>query len=133
MPESDGLLTVLVVALALALTVVSVAAARQVRRLRATLARQDSLLRSLERDMQAVWVGAKGMGDAVVSLEQRLARMTERQDRLDQRDPDQRTYQHAIRLTQGGAGVEELMEVCGIARNEAELIHRLHHRDRHAH
>ena len=39
-----------------------------VRRLRAELERQEGLVRGLERDMQAVCVGARGMGEAVVIL-----------------------------------------------------------------
>ncbi len=101
-----------------------------VRRLKGRIAEQDVLLRSLERDMQAVCRGAKGMGDTVLELEQKLRHLTERQDSLDLREPSSQVYNHAIRLTHGGASVEELVASCGLSRSEAELLHLLHRRTR---
>lgn len=109
-----------------ALVAVSVGAAAYVRRLKARLARQENFLRSLERDMQAICVGARGMGDAVLRLEEKLRRLTERQDELSLREPDQRVYHQAIRLASRGASVDELVATCGLPRGEAELIHILH-------
>jgi hypothetical protein len=96
------------------------------RRLRREVVRQERLLRTLERDMQAVWVGARGVGDAVGQLEERLRRLTERQDQLALREPGQQVYHQAIRLARRGAGVDELVATCGLAQGEAELIHVLH-------
>ena len=97
-----------------------------VRRLRAELERQEGLVRGLERDMQAVCVGARGMGEAVVLLEDRLRRLTERQDELALREPDEGVYHQAIRLASRGASVEELVTTCGLPRGEAELVQILH-------
>jgi hypothetical protein len=44
----------------------------------------------------------------------------------EQGDGDGRAYSQAIKLVQKGASVEELMEVCGLARGEAELIAMMH-------
>lgn len=76
--------------------------------------------------MQAVCVGARGMGEAVVLLEDRLRRLTERQDELALREPDQGVYHQAIRLASRGASVEELVTTCGLPRGEAELVQILH-------
>ncbi len=97
-----------------------------IRRLKRRIAGQEALLRSLERDMQAVCLGARGMGDAVAKLERKLRKLTERQDTLDLRDPDSQLYRHAITLVRRGAGVQELVSSCGITAGEAELIHLLH-------
>ena len=111
--------------LAGALSVV-LASAFRLRRLKRRLSEQEALLRSLERDMQALCAGAKGMGVVVAKMEQRLYRLTERQDNLDLRDPNSQLYHHAIALVRRGAGVQELVNSCGIAASEAELIHLLH-------
>ncbi len=100
------------------------------RRLKRRVAEQDAFLRSLERDMQAVCRGARGMGDTVIKLEQKLRRLTERQDSLDLREPNSQIYNHAITLAHRGATVEELVQSCGLARNEAELLHLLHRQKR---
>jgi hypothetical protein len=97
-----------------------------IRRLKGQLARQDTLLRGLERDMQAICLGARGMGDAVLQLDDKLRRLTERQDAMALREPDQAVYHQAIRLAHRGASVEELVSACGLPRGEAELIHVLH-------
>ncbi|MDJ0872967.1 MAG: DUF2802 domain-containing protein [Gammaproteobacteria bacterium] len=101
------------------------------RRLKRRMAQQDAFLRSLERDMQAVCRGAKGMGDTVVKLERKLRQLAERQDTLDLREPNSLIYNHAITLAHRGATIEDLVRSCGLARNEAKLVHLLHRRGGH--
>ena len=108
-------------------TVLSVVHARRLKR---RVAEQDAFLRSLERDMQAVCRGARGMGGTVIKLEQKLRHLTERQDSLDLREPNSQIYNHAITLAHRGATVEQLVESCGLARSEAELLHLLHRQKR---
>ena len=100
------------------------------RRLKKRVAAQDAFLRTLERDMQAICRGAKGMGDTVVKMEQKLRQLAERQDSLDSREPNSQIYNHAISLAHRGASIEQLINSCGLARNEAELIHLLHRQGR---
>ena len=109
-----------------ALAGVAALALLRIRRLRQHIAEQNALLESLERDMQAVCLGAKGMGDTVQRLEHKLRKLTERQDQLDMREPDARVYHHAIALVRKGAGVDDLVSTCGLTPNEAELVHLLH-------
>ena len=108
-------------------TVLSVVHARRLKR---RVSEQDAFLRSLERDMQAVCRGARGMGGTVIKLEQKLRHLTERQDSLDLREPNSQIYNHAITLAHRGATVEQLVESCGLARSEAELLHLLHRQKR---
>ena len=89
--------------------------------------RQEAVIRRLQSDVHALCAGAINMGNYVSTLEQRLRRLTERQDQSDLRDPMQQTYAHAIRLAQRGADVNDLVENCGLARGEAELLLRVHH------
>jgi hypothetical protein len=96
------------------------------RRLKRRVLEQEALLRSLERDMQGICLGARGMGETVARLEKRLHRLTERQDSLDLRDAGRQPYHYAITLAQRGAGVEDLVRRCGLTPGEAELLHLLH-------
>jgi hypothetical protein len=124
----------LTVALLAAVAVLALAllggAVLHVRRLRRQLGRQEAVLLALERDLQAVCTGARGMGEVVSRLEDRLRRLTERQDELTLREPGHEVYHQAIRLTHRGASVEELVATCGLPRGEAELIHILHRNGR---
>ncbi len=45
-----------------------------------------------------------------------------RQEQLELRDPDNRSYERAIQLVHRGASIEDLMASCGLSRGEAELV-----------
>ena len=81
---------------------------------------------SMQKDIHALCAGAINMGKHLDGLEQRIRRLAERQDQLELRDPLEQTYAHAIRLAQKGVDVNELVESCGLARGEAELLLRVH-------
>jgi len=87
---------------------------------------QDITMRRLQNDLHALCAGSISMGKHISALEQKLRRVTERQDQLELRDPVQQAYAHAIRLAQQGADVGDLMERCGLAQGEAELLLRVH-------
>jgi hypothetical protein len=90
-----------------------------------------AVMHRLQNDVHALCIGAINMGKHIDALEQRVIRLAERQDQLELRDPFEQTYAHAIRLAQKGADIEQLVEECGLARGEAELLLRIH-RARHA-
>lgn len=83
-------------------------------------------LQRLREDMQALCTGAANVGKHLAAMEQKIRRLSERQDQVELRDPAQQAYGHAIRLAQRGADVDELIASCGLARGEAELLLRLH-------
>ena len=83
-------------------------------------------IHSMQKDIHALCAGAINMGKHLDGLEQRIRRLAERQDQLELRDPLEQTYAHAIRLAQKGVDVNELVESCGLARGEAELLLRVH-------
>jgi len=95
-------------------------------RRREQMRQQTNAIHRLQNDIHALCAGAINMGKHISTLEQRLHRMAERQDQLELRDPVQQTYAHAIRLAQQGADVVDLMERCGLAQGEAELLMRVH-------
>jgi hypothetical protein len=74
--------------------------------------------------------------EALGSLQRRLDEMAERQEGDGRRSAAAGaaapSYQIAIRLARTGAPREELMASCGLTRQEAELVQRLHAPSRHA-
>ncbi|HHH35910.1 MAG TPA: DUF2802 domain-containing protein [Gammaproteobacteria bacterium] len=112
------------------LTVVNLALYRRLRRLdacwRAECSRQSERLQGLSEEIGALCSGASGMGEHLSRVEQQVRRLNERQDQLELRDPVNREYHQAVKMIRNGAGLEELMEACGLVRAEAELLMRLH-------
>src|SRR3569623_3663697 len=69
----------------------------------------DATARRLRDDMQALCTGAANMGNHLATLEQKLRRVSERQDQLELRAPAQPPYGPAIRLAQRGAAGDALV------------------------
>jgi len=88
---------------------------------------RDMVMRRLQNDVHALCAGAINMGKHMDALEQKVRRLTERQDQFELRDPAEQAYAHAIRLAQRGADMNDLVEHCGLAQGEAELLLRVHH------
>lgn len=106
-------------------------------RFRAELGRQATATAAMQQDLRALCNAAVTVGERVNRLEATArdvaARQEElgvRQDRLDQSKGDERSYEQAIKLAQKGAPVEDLVELCGLARGEAELIAMMHRLDK---
>jgi hypothetical protein len=98
------------------------------------LAMLENSERSLQRDLQLLCNTAARQGERVVQLEQQMQRLIEaqrefgqRQERILQGEGDgERTFDQAIKLARKGASIEELMEICGLPRGEAELVAMMH-------
>jgi surfactin synthase thioesterase subunit len=92
--------------------------------------------RAAEHSTQLLTVQMSGIRDRIPTLEQQiaalqtqLAQLTESLESERHRTSAGNTtpgYQIAIRLARNGADVEELMRSCGLTRQEAELVQRLH-------
>ncbi len=91
-------------------------------RLRQQLAQQQESLRSLQTDMAAMCSGAVMAGQRLAQVEQRSERLSRRQDELESRDAEGQHYRQAVKLMGKGAQLDEVMEDCGLARGEAELL-----------
>lgn len=79
----------------------------------------------LEQQVRALSAGSIGVGQRLAGVTQELQAALERQAELENRDPGQLPYRQAARLVGLGAGIEDLMESCGLSRGEAELLNLL--------
>jgi len=69
------------------------------------------------------------MGERLLKLEVQIGQLREQagQEGLPlNRDPEQKSFKIATKLALQGAGTDEIMELCGLTRGEAELICMLH-------
>lgn len=107
-------------------TLLSILATLHATRISKRIGHANILISRLQNDIHALCVGSIKMGDHISSLEQRLHRLVERQDQVELRDSVQQSYAHAIRMAQQGADIKDLMERCGLARGEADLLLRVH-------
>ncbi len=87
---------------------------------------QDATLQLLTDDMRTLYAASASVDAYKLSAEQQLRQLTERQDQTDFREPAPPAYNHAIKLVQKGASIDELIAACGLVRGEAELLIRLH-------
>ncbi len=121
-------LALILVSLAIAFLALAIAirSASRVDVLRDRLMRHESDVLSLRGALSAI--SEEGMlgstrGD---DLERRLRRLSEQQEQLMLRDPDDGPYHQALRLAARGASAEELVQGCGLSRGEADLVLALH-------
>lgn len=115
-------LTLSLAALAIALWALLLAF-RLLKQVRTERARLETVL----GDVRSLGSAAMSVGQRLSLAEQGLRHIAKRQDELGLRqeqhdDPDARSYEQASKLLRKGAGVEELMDICGISRGEAELL-----------
>ncbi|MFK4753898.1 DUF2802 domain-containing protein [Oceanobacter antarcticus] len=115
--EQVGLLAAVV---ALVIGLVALARVRSVLvRLEKRCATQNSELVLLQQNQQAMNQSVVGMGKKIRHLTQRLG---EAEQRNLFTPGDEASYQQAARLVSLGASAGELMDHCGMARAEAELL-----------
>ncbi|NOY66356.1 MAG: DUF2802 domain-containing protein [Gammaproteobacteria bacterium] len=95
-------------------------------RMRKKLASQSGLIEILKNDVRALFSGSVGEDSRIYKLEQRLRRMKERQEQLENSKHAERPYEQAIRMVQKGSSIEDLMSVCNLSKGEADLIVMMH-------
>jgi len=84
----------------------------------------------LQRKVRSLCAGAAQLSEHAAEIEQQLRRLSLRQEEIDRRDPVIQSYDHATKLARNGASVEELIRRCGLVRDEAELLVRMHSLDK---
>ena len=99
-------------------------------KLRSMRLRQATQIDTLKSDMRALVSAAIGVGERVHKIEKSLKEVSHRQEVIDQTDPGAQAYQQAIKMAQKGASIDELIDICGLTRGEAELIAMLHRMER---
>lgn len=127
MPSWFEVLTLLLACAGLGSAVLAFAHVRKLKQ-RLEAARQEThlLIKALRNESHAMGSGAIGMGHRLVEVEKRLNSTVERQMEMEQRDPGSLPYAYAVRLVEMGATVDDLVNNCGLARVEAELITLVH-------
>ena len=96
---------------------------------RRQLKTQMGELKIIQKDIRAITAAALGVGERVLELDRRQRQLSERQEQSYLYDPANQSYEQAIRMVQSGAQPAELVDVCGLSENEAELISLMHRLD----
>ncbi|TVP92908.1 MAG: DUF2802 domain-containing protein [Pseudomonadaceae bacterium] len=99
---------------------------RQLHRLDAERVRLELRVEQLVRDLGGFRQGTVGMGEELNVLREQLKRLQDRQQQVEQQDPQTLPYNQAARLVGMGASMEDLTQACGLSRAEAELVLKLH-------
>lgn len=84
------------------------------------------LVQSIRNEAHAMGSGSIGVGQRLLEVEKKLNQTMERQADLEQKDTGSLPYNYAIRLVEMGANADDLVENCGLARVEADLIALVH-------
>ncbi|MCW9024356.1 MAG: DUF2802 domain-containing protein [Gammaproteobacteria bacterium] len=92
--------------------------------------RENDEVRKLQKDLRALITASVGMGQRMLEVERRHRRLAERQDQLDIYESANQSYEHAIKMSQNGSDVNELINICGMSKTEAELINMIHSLDK---
>ncbi len=115
--------------IALLAGVVAGVALMALRRLQREMDGQHTQVRALQQDLRALCNAAVTVGERIARIEQEVKRQAARQnelgamkERLESLDADERSFAQAVKLARKGAGTDELMDICGLSRGEAELI-----------
>lgn len=130
MSIDSNILLAAAAALSVLSTVLALAAWASARRWRGRAAAYDTALAELRQDVRGLCAGAVGLDSRVADIEQSGRRLKERQEQLELRDSGDRLYSQAIRMVHKGCSIEELVEVCGLSRNEAALVMMMHSVDK---
>jgi gas vesicle protein len=113
-------------ALVAALVALYLANRRVARQLQALEERHSQRLQQLKSEVNTFQQGSIRMGEDLIALREQFKRMEDKQQRIEQHDPQSLPYNQAARLVGLGASVEDLTQSCGLSKAEAELVAKLH-------
>jgi len=86
----------------------------------------QALLSSFRKEVRVLCKCAVGVGRRLFEIEHEFNRLMKKQEELAHHDPEQAAYDHAAKMVQLGANVEEIVTNCGLSRAEAELVAHIH-------
>jgi len=112
----------LTLAASAALIVLVVLASWFYRRLNNKIASQAQLITNLQDDMAAICESRVKLGMQVADAMELLDTLQKRQDQLELQEPKHSSYRYAMKMAKQGARAEDLVDDCGIAIGEAELV-----------
>jgi hypothetical protein len=84
---------------------------------------------NLQQELKGIALSVAALGERLVKLEVQIAQLREQGSSAGlslNREADQKFFKVATKLALQGASVDEIMELCGLSRGEAELICMLH-------
>ena len=91
---------------------------------------------ALQADLRALCNAAVQMGERINHMDVRIKALHQRQremgvlqDKMVQSEPQDVSFDQAIKLARKGSSAEELMEICNLSRGEADLITMMHRLD----
>ena len=112
------------------LIIVSIVLAYRQRHARKEIDRNKTEIHALRSELGALYAGAAGVGSQLARIESKLSTLSDRQDQVEGGDSSTIvSYNQAIEMVHQGANVEQLMNSCGLLREEAELLIQLHGQD----
>ncbi|OPX56789.1 Protein of unknown function [Oceanospirillum multiglobuliferum] len=124
------LVSLLLGALSLIAVFVAIYSIRQLSVLREQLAQNkvetEQLVQTLRNETHAMGSGSIGVGQRLLEVEKKLNYTAEKQVELEQKDSGNIPYIYAIRLVEMGASADDLVDNCGLARVEADLLALVH-------
>jgi len=82
----------------------------------------NDLVDNLSEEVQAMSKSSIGVGRKLLELERNVESLESKIEEMQKNDPAKVSYSEASRLVGLGAGIEDLMNTCGISRPEAELV-----------
>ena len=100
---------------------------------------QSLSMESLQRDLRALANAAVGVGGRVLEIERQqrkrpvvVSSQAELQTTaaVDFYGSSNQPYEQAIRMAQAGANVDDIVNVCGLSRSEADLVSMMHRLDK---
>lgn len=118
--------TMLMIGVVAVLSLAMIVLAVKQRKLQKTIEAQNAVIAQHQENIRALFSGAAGVGQHLANVEHVMRRIIERQDRLDLKDSSNQSYEHAIRLIQNGANLDEIIANCGLVREEAELLSQMY-------
>jgi len=99
-------------------------------RLNNKMRKEAEHMKKIQQDLRALVTASIGMGERMLEVERRNRRLADRQDQLDIYDAANQPYEQAIQMAQTGASSDELVNVCGLSKTEADLIKMIHKLDK---
>jgi hypothetical protein len=83
-------------------------------------------LKQVRNDLRALTTSSIGVGSRLIELERRQRQLSNKSEKkapvVELYDSANQPYDHAKYLAQHGKAVDEISSMCGISKNEAELI-----------
>jgi len=84
--------------------------------------KQNQEIESLQGSINAICSGAVGVGEHLSLLDERSRLLMERQEKIELNENSNRNYKFAQKMVKKGAKLEDVIEDCGLAHGEAELV-----------